>query len=143
MVAYSFQKRFVMPIRVGLGEECTGVRPKRQTIRAHGKRRHAMPGHVLQLYTGMRTQHCKLIGVAMCTEVEAVRMEFDHRLKTLAVRLGDCSPLSPAAVAQFALGDGFANVEDMAAFWRNEHPASPEFVGVLIRWRPLTEEERR
>lgn len=45
MVAYSFQKRFVEPIRSGR---------KRQTIRADRKR-HARPGEVLQLYSGMRT----------------------------------------------------------------------------------------
>lgn len=45
MVAYSYKRRFVTPIRVGLG-----LLPKRQTIRAHGLRRHARAGEELQHY---------------------------------------------------------------------------------------------
>jgi hypothetical protein len=61
MVAYSYKARFVAPIRVGLdlptlaehlemGGYHPGqiIRPKRQTIRAKGKRRHARPGETLQ-----------------------------------------------------------------------------------------------
>ncbi|MEJ0016825.1 MAG: ASCH domain-containing protein [Acetobacteraceae bacterium] len=47
MVAYSFKRDFAAPILAGI---------KRQTIRAD-RRRHARPGEVLQLYTGMRTKH--------------------------------------------------------------------------------------
>ena len=46
MVAYSFNKRFIQPIRVGLSSvslsfDCP---PKLQTMRAIGRRRHARPG---------------------------------------------------------------------------------------------------
>lgn len=36
----------------------------------------------------------------------------------------------------FAKLDGFANFDDMATFWREEH--GPEtFEGVLIKWEPV------
>ena len=54
MVAYSLKPRFIPPILSGA---------KRQTIRAISRRRHAIPGETLQLYTGMRTKQCRLIGV--------------------------------------------------------------------------------
>ena len=69
MSAYSFKRRFVNPIRVGLcldpifqigkhevSEMEAPIRPKRQTIRAEGKRRHARPGEIVQLYHGDANQ---------------------------------------------------------------------------------------
>ena len=49
MVAYSFNSRFEVAIREGW---------KTQTIRA-GRKRHARPGEMLQLFCGMRTAHCR------------------------------------------------------------------------------------
>ncbi len=46
MVAYSFNPRFIEPIRQGL---------KTQTIRSYSEARQPRPGQLLQLYTGMRT----------------------------------------------------------------------------------------
>lgn len=84
MVAYSFRPQFVGPITVGLGLSFVNsfgvtpptIRPKQQTIRAHGKRRHARPGDELQLYTGMRTKACRLIGRARCSEVQRIILWF-------------------------------------------------------------------
>lgn len=74
MVAYSFKAQFVEPIRAGLGLPTEPqIRPKRQTIRADRKR-HARPGEELQLYRGMRTRQCFLIGRAACTEVTKIRI---------------------------------------------------------------------
>ena len=47
VVALNFKQQFIPPILSGA---------KRQTIRAIGRRRHAIPGETLQLYTGMRTK---------------------------------------------------------------------------------------
>jgi len=63
MVAYSFKAQFREPILAGT---------KRQTIRADRKR-HARLGEALQLYTGMRTRQCKLIGRATCNALGFVR----------------------------------------------------------------------
>ena len=67
MVAYSFRPRFIEPILGGR---------KRQTIRAIGRRRHARPGDPLQLYAGMRTRNCRLIGRAICIDVVEVGLRF-------------------------------------------------------------------
>lgn len=66
MVAYSFRAHFEAPIRAGT---------KAQTIRAD-RARHARAGEELQLYTGMRTQHCRLIGRAICMAVSPICINF-------------------------------------------------------------------
>lgn len=130
MVAYSFKKRFGPPILAGT---------KAQTIRADRKR-HARQGEELQLYTGMRTRHCTLLGRPPCLSVMPVRLCFSERSATELFEVGG-EHLSPTAMDAFARADGFADVEDMARFWWAEHP--PEqgdriaFEGVLIRWQPL------
>ena len=73
MVAYSFNKQFIEPIRLGI---------KTQTIRAHGKRRHAQMGDALQLYSGMRTAHCvRIIEDTVCTESGPVWIRFDDAMR--------------------------------------------------------------
>jgi hypothetical protein len=49
MVAYSFHRQFVDPIRQGV---------KTGTVRA-ARMRHANVGERIQLYTAMRTKHCR------------------------------------------------------------------------------------
>ena len=122
MVAYSFKRRFIPLIQFGT---------KCQTIRADRKR-HARPGEVLQLYTGMRTPHCALIGLAVCDSITPIRIRlypdpgimFDGRSIT---------PLS--GIDDFARDDGFKDWKDMRRFWQDEHPDKPMFSGMLIRWR--------
>lgn len=130
MVAYSFKKQFVEPIRAGT---------KCQTIRAHRKR-HAYPGEALQLYVGMRTKHCKkIIPDPQCTEVVPISLE---------VRAGgfgsvklDGEILLRAERNDLAIADGFPDDGwgppelQMWAFWVQTHGIG-EFNGVVIRWRP-------
>lgn len=163
MVAYSFRKRFVAPIRAGLGLimkdddgnwlRCESVvepgmttavpfdpdkhlepeaRPKRQTIRAVGKRRHARPGDIVQLYHGMRTKQCFKIGDGRCTEVLPIRIVVKEH--SMSVEL-DGRHIGGGMLRKFARSDGFDHAEDMHAFWKTEHGLG-EFVGVLIRWEP-------
>jgi hypothetical protein len=122
MVAYSFKATFRAPIITGT---------KRQTIRADRKR-HARPGEQLQLYTGMRTRHCRIIGRAECKRVEPVRIGVaDNWLEVGGQpRLTDFYFLDA-----FARDDGFAGGwGHMMEFWRREHPNAPVFSGVLIQW---------
>lgn len=124
MVAYSFKQRFAVAIREGW---------KTQTIRA-GRARHARPGEMLQLFTGMRTAHCqKICEDVRCTEVMAIVISFDDeaeidRITTDGVSVRD--------VDAFAVADGFTDASDMALFWRKEHGGldGMEFHGVLIEW---------
>ena len=122
MVAYSFKGRFAELIRTG---------SKTQTVRAERKR-HAMPGETLQLYTGMRTRSCKLIARATCVAVSPIRFVFDPHPQIFlhGLQHGD-----QATLDHFAQCDGFRDWADLAAFWAKEHPDLKAFSGVLIRWR--------
>jgi hypothetical protein len=152
MSAYSFKRRFVNPIRIGLGlipiepkiiddpDSSSGysleakVRPKRQTIRAEGKRRHARPGEIVQLYHGMRTKQCFKIGDGRCTSVALITMEIGTH--TLFIRI-DGEQIGSGYIHDFARADGFDHSEDMLAFWHAEHSDISNFKGVLIKWQPL------
>ena len=135
MVAYSFQKRFVEPIRFGLRSPpfCSvelDLWPKRQTIRAD-RRRHARPDEELQLYCGMRTRQCFLIGRAACIGIRPIVID----LKRETIKLGDLV-FAGASLSSFARCDGFSNWMDMRDFWRETH-GGDKFSGVLIQWEPL------
>lgn len=141
MVAYSFQRRFGPQIQAGLGlMPVTGLLvPKRHTIR-RDRRRHARPGEEVQLYHGMRTKRCELIGRARCTSVGPIEIHFRRRstgdwmhhdaLPEKMDRSGDLD--------QFAKSDGFQDWADLRAFWSEEHPGIEDFAGVIIFWEPLT-----
>ena len=124
MVAYSFKKQFADPIRFGM---------KTQTIRSK-RTRHARPGEVLQLFTGMRTAHClKICEDVRCTAVMSIVISFDdeaeiERITTDGVPVRDLDA--------FARADGFTDASEMAAFWRKENGTAPNsvFRGVLIEW---------
>lgn len=142
MTAYSFKKQFVAPIRVGLGIQVNHepgdahvYHPKRQTIRAIGKKRHARPGETVQLYCGLRTQHCFKIADAKCSSADSIRMQIASDRPWIWMKIGN--DVSGPITENFARADGFASVEEMWKFWRKEHPDTPDFRGVLIRWEPL------
>jgi hypothetical protein len=124
MVAYSFKAQFRAPILAGT---------KRQTIRADRKR-HARAGEQLQLYTGMRTRNCGLIGRALCSMVDPIRIAVSEGwIET--PRLGRFYSVS--SLDDFARADGFADWSGMQDFWRREHPDAAIFSGVLIQWGVL------
>lgn len=125
MVAYSFKKRFAEPILAGT---------KRQTIRSHRKR-HARPGEVIQLYTGMRTPYCKLQGRAICIGVYPVSIGVG--LERIGVVMVDGGILED--LDEFARSDGFRDAVDMHKFWITEH-GHGLFDGVLVRWSRLLED---
>lgn len=131
MVAYSFNPRFIEPIRQGV---------KTQTIRANGLRRHARKGELLQLYSGMRTAHCqRILPDVVCLEVMSIEIAFRHgEIERVRVDGMPCLDLDA-----FAIRDGFADAVDMWAFWRDHHPKSIEtgFIGVVVEWARPAETE--
>lgn len=136
MVAYSFKQRFANPILYGLGLTPVGESDplfKRQTIRADRKR-HARPGEELQLYTGMRTKHCHLIGRARCISVDPIEI---HVLAGRVI-IRQTSIISGRALDDFARADGFKMWGEMREFWHVEHPGQHVFTGVLIKWEPTS-----
>lgn len=122
MVAYSFRPRFIDQILTGT---------KRQTIRKPrvGKSRHAEPGDELQLYTGMRTKQCRLIGKATCLGTVPVTIDLPASIVTVGGAV-----YHDKHVEIFAQQDGFGDWLGMREFWAREHPNTPVFSGVLIRW---------
>ena len=121
MVAYSFKRQFAAPIVAGT---------KAQTIRADRKR-HAHAGEALQLYTGMRTLQCKLVGRAICQGVIPIKIDLTENCIDLGGNiLGGWGALDP-----FARSDGFDGWLSMTCFWRENHPDTPVFSGVLILWK--------
>ncbi len=121
MVAYSFKRQFIRPIL---------RQTKQQTIRAD-RRRHARPGEPLQIYFGMRTKSCRLIGHATCLLAHPIRLDFVANRVERDVGL---PRVSAADLDRFAMDDGFADWAAMRSFWRTEHPDVPVFSGVLIGW---------
>lgn len=123
MVAYSFKARFAPLIIDG---------SKSQTIRAD-RRRHARQGEELQLYTAMRTKHCRLIGRARCLRVTGIRLDLaGGRVSFEDGWEPDIFTVTGLDV--FAVRDGFADWADLCAFWRAEHEALTAFSGVMIQW---------
>lgn len=130
MVAYSFKRQFVVPILSGT---------KRQTIRADRKR-HAREGEELQLYTGMRTKQCRLVGRGVCNGVTPIRLDLRNgRVESLASGL---SLTMLDELDAFAQRDGFLTWRDLLAFWKQEHGTIEAFSGVLITWWPLASDRR-
>jgi len=124
MVAYSFNPRFEMAVREGW---------KTQTIRA-GRLRHARPGELIQLYVGLRTQHCrKICEDVRCTDVLQIAIHFDSQGEIVRIET-DKVPVRD--LDAFALRDGFVDARDMAAFWREQNGQLPDsiFSGYLIEW---------
>jgi hypothetical protein len=153
MTAYSFKKRFIEPIQVGLGilpvtpklvddpehgyAVMPAVPPKLQTIRAIGLRRHVFPGGIIQLYYGMRTKECFSIGVGRCTSVSPIRITVAANKIELNFGTIDLRQICTlAALDDFARRDGFADWSDMKDFWRKEHGVQP-FTGLLIQWEKI------
>lgn len=127
MVAYSFQARFCRAVAEGT---------KRQTIRSPRKR-HARIGEDVQLYFGMRTRYCRLLGRGICTSVAPIAVASDHG--HLVVHI-DGRGLVDAELTTFTLLDGFRGVDDFVAFWSANHGMVDNDIwiwrGVLICWAP-------
>ena len=120
MVAYSFKGQFAPYILNGLTA---------QTIRAERKR-HAMPGETMQLYTGMRTKHCRLIGTATCFSIQQITID----LLANGITIDGYTLRGWKDLDALAMRDGFDGWLSMRAFWHDNHPAMSVFSGVLIRW---------
>ncbi len=126
MVAYSFQKQFVPAIY---------SHKKRQTVRAIGKRQHARPGEIVQLYEGMRTKHCaKIIDDQKCLYVLPIQIVVAAPLiLSIAVYGYEDVANDRGYLEEFAKLDGFTDIESMHSFWLKHHGVGI-FTGVLIGW---------
>lgn len=123
MVAYSFNPRFIEPIRQGI---------KTHTIRALSKRRPARAGEILQLYSGMRTAYCvRIIPDVPCIESCPIWIDFDDAMRITRI---ETYGIPFRNLDAFARRDGFESIEDMGAFWVFTHGPMDRFCGTLIEW---------
>lgn len=136
MVAYSFKKRFAPMIMAGLepGPWVPGM--KRQTVRG-GRKRHARPGEIIQLYTGMRTRHCRKLGNARCIQVRPIAVHVSDAAVEVVI---EGKALSFSELELFVGLDGFSSMFDFVTFWNeqrpHEHPIESLVDGHLILWEP-------
>ncbi|MFO6448822.1 hypothetical protein ACLBKU_16935 [Erythrobacter sp. NE805] len=136
MVAYSFAPQFIAPIV---------ARTKLQTVRAN-RRRHARPGELIQLYTGMRTKHCRKIvdDDPVCIRLWEIRIAVDASARRrIAAMTLDGIVLCEPEMEAFAQRDGFvadaeySALRRMGEFWLKAHAHLGSqflFEGVCVRW---------
>ncbi len=135
MVAYSFAPQFV---------ESVSTLRKRQTVRG-SRKRHARPGEPIQLYSGMRTKHCRKLVAPdpICRSVSHILIDIDaHAHFVITAIAVDGVHLSDDEIEAFAVADGFGGAladgfarQRMGVFWLRHH-AWALFEGVVIRWEP-------
>ena len=135
MVAYSFAPQFIEPV-------CT--LKKRQTVRGLRKR-HAQPGEAIQLYTAMRTRHCRKLVTPdpVCLDVRHIRIDLNtkHGLLIAGISIEGVA-LDDDDIERFAVADGFGSAlsegfarQRMGEFWVSRYEWAA-FEGVVIRWEP-------
>ena len=150
MVAYSFAPEFRHQV---------ASLNKRQTVRGDRKR-HARPGEAVQLYTAMRTKHCrKLVDRdPICRAVRPIVIQVSELLDDYIASIEiDGTPLHRDEIEAFAAADGFAPIDfgwwrqatlrgerdlkpatarsNMGWFWLDRHGRG-RFAGVVITWEP-------
>jgi hypothetical protein len=118
LVAYNFKARFADAVANG---------SKRQTIRAprKGRSRHARLGEPVQLYTGLRT---KAAWKLRHPDPICIRSTYCH-IHEKGITFGNY-PVTH--LDDFAKLDGFADFEEMKAWFRETHGLP--FIGQLIEW---------
>ena len=133
MPAFSFKKQFRPPVEDGT---------KRHSIRAK-RSRPWLVGDKLALYTGMRTNSCRLIFRTVVTKVQDITI---RQSKTrhfpeipdlgawpyLEIHI-DGIALSDDEMEALAKADGFGSLFSMAMFWEQNN-AFP-FSGDMIHWK--------
>lgn len=122
MVAYNFMAQFAEPVRNG---------SKPHTVRANGKRRHAVAGEMLQLYTGMRSPNCVLLREVPCIGSWPAHLPVSAKHGPLIWSIAGHS-MGCETMDTFAQNDGFHNALHMAEWLVETH--GEDFTGTLIAW---------
>jgi len=119
MAALNFKKQFV-PLVLSL------LKP--HTIRQ--ERKHPIKvGDTLQLYYGLRTKSCVLLGTAPCVRIQHIDIYSGNKV------LLDETWLTGNEIEQLAQRDGFAKVSDFFSFFEQTY-ALPTSNMRLIWWDP-------
>jgi hypothetical protein len=117
-MTFNFQARFVPLIESG---------QKGSTIRAYrSDGKVCRPGEVMHLFTGMRTKQCRKIGDRVCLNARPIVIHADGTVWV------DVLFLTRRLLNKVAITDGFANADDMLAWFRQNHKLP--FMGHLYTW---------
>lgn len=121
MPAYNFKEKFAPMVRCG--EKCSTIRKRRKhpTLR----------GDTLQLYTGLRTLHCKKLLDVTCTSVTHISILPDFEL----VVLNGKDSLGTREIEALARQDGFCSPDDFFTFFSSLY--SPDELATqmeIIKW---------
>jgi hypothetical protein len=158
MTAYSFQKRFVSHVQAGLepGTWLPGMKRHTMRLPRKGKPGHARIDGPMELYTGMRTKHCRLIGRGRCIAKIGVQLVWQGGALRLRPVNSNCSDavfdlappilvtllgasLEGPAMDEFARADGFADAADLARFWQVPDDEYGVYLdAVILAWAPVS-----
>lgn len=131
MVAYNFRDRWANKVESG---------EKQCTIRGLRKR-HAIPGEPVQLYTGQRTKDCrKLVDPdPICINITPiiVRRSYAHELGRYKLEVADSDLLTDEQANTLAITDGFSDLDEFIHFFSLTYGLP--FHGRLIEWRRFDE----
>jgi hypothetical protein len=127
MVAYNFSAQFANDVEVGL---------KAQTIRREGKRNPPEVGDELQLYTGMRTKHCRLLRNSICSKVTPIKIlpKFGEIHIQASTRIHWLIFDSDKSLNALARHDGFHSYKELFDYFESQVDDNGVFKGHLIEW---------
>lgn len=131
---YGFKQRFVPRILDGT---------KTGTIRAPrtGKMGHARPGSALQFKHGSRFRPVFFADTVCTSLLDVALLDMGRSNASVVVRGANegafIAALYPPHLDRFAVGDGFADWEDLCRFWWDTH-RTRDFAGCWICWDPET-----
>ena len=118
MVAYNFQPQFEGDLVAGR---------KTSTIRPKGKRRHAQPGELVQIYVGQRTPNCRKLVEAPCLAAKPIEIHEN------AVFVAGRHMAVPEYYDRLAEIEGFSSFGNLQA-WFDRQNGLPARGLVQITW---------
>lgn len=118
MVAYNFEPGFAEAIVTGI---------KQSTMRPMGKRAHATPGQMVQLFIGSRTKSVTRLLEAPVVHTATVEVHVGGIVQD-GQQITDVGPLD-----SFAWGEGFHSIGDLQA-WFDRRYGLPVTGLTLIQW---------
>ena len=113
------------------GEKCQTIRqPRKLPIK---------PGDTLNLYTGLRTKDCQLLGTAVCEKIVPIKIEvfdFGHTV-FYTHKLGIFNPADDYIKNEISKADGFDNYGQMECFFVNTYKLKPKDIKdfEIIAWK--------
>lgn len=127
MRQYNFMPRFADAVQLG---------EKRQTIRKRGKLPPPRVGDTLRLYSGLRTQACRRLRHAICTDVQQITISCllrqVHTPRLIAAGVMAWHRMEDEEVEALAMADGFSGAEEFFVWFQAQH--GDTLSGYLIKW---------